>query len=156
MQFDSYLPEPCLLHPEQITEYPDHLELSTELQEQLRQWSVPQAAEEDMDPQTYYDCVLSSAPGWKVGGWPAWDSTDPTPRPCPECGTGMEVLLTIATFEEGDDEGRSWSPYENPAAEPSSPWTTSTPGGPPRSRSAAATDSSCTSALRRPSTPTSH
>ncbi|WUL37057.1 hypothetical protein OHB20_46550 [Streptomyces canus] len=130
MQFDSYLPEPCLLHPEQITEYPDHLELSTELQEQLRQWSVPQAAEEDMDPQTYYDCVLSSAPGWKVGGWPAWDSTDPTPRPCPECGTGMEVLLTIATFEEGDDEGRSWSPYENPAAEPSSPLDHFAPGRP--------------------------
>ncbi|MGW4023546.1 hypothetical protein [Streptomyces sp. NPDC005009] len=31
----------------------------------------------------------------------------------------MEVLLTVATFEEGDDEGRGWSPYENPAAEPS-------------------------------------
>jgi hypothetical protein len=119
MQFDSYLPEPCLLHPEQVTEQPDHLELSAELQEQFRQWSVPQAAGEGMDPWTYYDCVLSSAPGWKVGGWPAWDSTDPIPRPCPECGTEMEVLLTIATFEEGDDEGRSWSPSEDPAAEPS-------------------------------------
>jgi hypothetical protein len=30
------------------------------------------------------------------------------------------VLLTIATFEEGDDEGRSWSPSEAQAAEPSS------------------------------------
>lgn len=119
MQFVGYLPDPCLLRPEQVTEYPDHLELSTELQEQLARWSVPQADEEDMYPATYYDCVLSSAPGWKVGGWPAWNSTDPTPRPCPECGTGMEVLLTIATFEEGDDEAGSWSPYEEPAAEPS-------------------------------------
>jgi hypothetical protein len=64
--------------------------------------------------------MLSSAPGWKAGGWPAWDSTDPTPRPCPACGTEMEVLLTVATFEEGDDEGRAWFPSEAPAAEPSS------------------------------------
>ncbi|WP_437066077.1 hypothetical protein [Streptomyces sp. enrichment culture] len=120
MQFDSYLPEPCLLRPEQVTEYPDFLELSAELQERIRQWNVPQAAEEDMDPWTYYDCVLSNAPGWKVGGWPAWASTDPIPRPCPECGTETEILLTIATFEEGDDEARSWSPSEDPAARPSS------------------------------------
>jgi len=119
MQFDSYLPEPCLLNPEQVTEYPDHLELSTELQEQLGKWSVPQAAEEDMNPQTYYDCVLSSAPGWKVGGWPSWGPTDPDPRPCPACGSEMDALLTIATFEEGDDAGHSWSPYKNSATEPS-------------------------------------
>ncbi|MGW0856443.1 hypothetical protein [Streptomyces sp. NPDC002690] len=121
-QFDGYLPEPCLLRPEQITEYPDHLELSPELRERLRRWNVPQADEEGMDPQTYYDCVLSSAPGWKVGGWPAWDSTDPTPVPCPECDTGMEILLTIATFEEGDDEGRSWSPYEDRTDKPLPGW----------------------------------
>ncbi|GAA2093691.1 hypothetical protein GCM10009801_61090 [Streptomyces albiaxialis] len=118
-QFDGYLPEPCLLTPEQVTEYPDHLELSAELRERLGEWSVPQADEEDMDPRTYYDCVLSTAPGWKVGGWPAWGPTDPAPRPCPACGTGMEALLTIATFEEGDDKGRSWSPYEAPGTEPS-------------------------------------
>ncbi|MER5185569.1 hypothetical protein ABT009_46160 [Streptomyces sp. NPDC002896] len=119
MQFDSYLPEPCLLNPEQVTEYPDHMELGTELQEQLGKWSLSQAAEEDMDPQTFYDCVLSSAPGWKVGGWPSWGPTDPIPRPCPACDSEMDALLTIATFEEGDDEGHSWSPYEDPATEPS-------------------------------------
>lgn len=118
VQFNGYLPEPCVLEPEQITEYPDHLELSEELREQLKQWSVPQAAEEDMDPDTYYDCVLSNAPGWKVGGWPAWNSTDPSPRPCSECGTGMEVLMTVATFEEGDDAGNSWSPHPHPGAGP--------------------------------------
>ncbi|MFD4145370.1 hypothetical protein [Streptomyces goshikiensis] len=118
VQFDGYLPEPCVLEPEQITEYPDHLELSEELREQLKQWSVPQAAEEGMDPDTYYDCVLSNAPGWKVGGWPAWNSTDPSPQPCSKCGTGMEVLMTVATFEEGDDAGNSWSPYPHPGAGP--------------------------------------
>ncbi|WP_329184136.1 hypothetical protein [Streptomyces sp. NBC_01428] len=118
VQFDGYLPEPCVLEPEQITEYPDHLELSEELREQLKEWSVPQAAEEDMDPDTYYDCVLSNAPGWKVGGWPAWNSTDPSSQSCSECGTGMEVLMTVATFEEGDDAGNSWSPHPHPGAGP--------------------------------------
>ncbi|MEU5324173.1 hypothetical protein AB0G67_46760, partial [Streptomyces sp. NPDC021056] len=118
VQFDGYLPEPCVLEPEQITEYPDQLELSEELREQLKQWSVPQAAEEDMDPGTYYDCVLSNAPGWKLGGWPASNSTDPSPQPCSECGTRMEVLMTIATFEEGDDGGNSWSPHPHPGAGP--------------------------------------
>ncbi|MFC0598184.1 hypothetical protein [Streptomyces palmae] len=60
------------------------MELSPELREQPGKWNVPQAVEEDMDPQTYYDCVLSSAPGRKVGGW---GPTDPTPRPCPAYGS---------------------------------------------------------------------
>ncbi|MFC8645844.1 hypothetical protein ACFUC2_34540, partial [[Kitasatospora] papulosa] len=78
VQFDGYLPEPCVLEPEQITEYPDHLELSEELREQLRQWSVPQAAQEDMNTETYYDCVLSNAPGWKGAG-----RSRPPGRPSP-------------------------------------------------------------------------
>ncbi|GHD78063.1 hypothetical protein GCM10010317_096800 [Streptomyces mirabilis] len=35
IQFPGYLPEPCLLTPEQVTEYPNAIELSKELQEQL-------------------------------------------------------------------------------------------------------------------------
>lgn len=117
---------------------------------------MPRAVEEDMAPQTYYDCVLSNAPGWKVGGRPAWDSTDPVPRPCPECGTGMEALLTIATFEEGDDEGAAGPRTRTQLLNRPPTWTTSTPGGPPRSRSAAATGSSSAPARRRPSIPTSN
>ncbi|MFC9964594.1 hypothetical protein ACFVH4_10170 [Nocardia ignorata] len=44
MQFDNYLPAPCLLNPEQVTEYPDHMELSKELREQIGDWSLWQAA----------------------------------------------------------------------------------------------------------------
>ncbi|MFH8756829.1 hypothetical protein [Streptomyces atroolivaceus] len=116
MQFDGYLPEPCLLNPEQVTEYPDHLELSKELQEQLGNWSVWQAADTDVDsayasyPQEFYDLELAGAPGWKVGGWPRWGATDPTPRLCPACGSDMDALLTIATFEADDDS--SWLPNE--------------------------------------------
>ncbi|MFI8007904.1 hypothetical protein [Streptomyces sp. NPDC086010] len=116
IQFDEYLPEPCLLNPEQVTEYPDHLELSKELQERLGNWSVWQAADTGVDsayasyPQEFYDGELAGAPGWKVGGWPRWGATDATPRPCPSCGRDMDALLTIATFEGYDDS--SWLPHE--------------------------------------------
>lgn len=115
MQFDNYLPEPCLLNPEQVTEYPDHLELSKEFQEQLGTWSEWQAAVTDVDdyassPEEFYDRELAAAPGWKVGGWPRWGATDPTPRLCPACGSDMDALLTMATFE-GDDDS-SWLPNE--------------------------------------------
>lgn len=44
VQFDGYLPEPCLLNPEQVTEYPDHRQLSKELREQIGDWSVWQGS----------------------------------------------------------------------------------------------------------------
>nr|WP_203723015.1 hypothetical protein [Streptomyces coelicoflavus] len=116
MEFDGYLPAPCLLNPEQVTEYPDHLELSRELQEQLGNWSVWQAADTGVDsayascPQEFYDSELAGAPGWKVGGWPRWGATDPAPRLCPACGSDMDALLTVATFEY--DGASSWLPNE--------------------------------------------
>ncbi|MER7204183.1 non-ribosomal peptide synthetase [Streptomyces sp. CB01635] len=158
MQFDGYLPEPCLLNPEQVTDYPDHLELSEELQAQLGDWNVWQTAdthadrpyasylEESFDrtyasgqqetrdlerasylPQ-YYDNELAGAPGWKVGGWPRWGATDPTPRLCPACGHDMDALLTIATFEDNDDS--SWLPHEEPVDAPSTGSTYYDPGQP--------------------------
>ncbi|MER5489065.1 hypothetical protein ABT024_38440 [Streptomyces sp. NPDC002812] len=107
-QFDGYVPEPCLLRPEQATEYPDHLELSKELRGQIENWSPWEIAEEggeyESSPEGFYDDALSAAPGWKVGGWPRWGATDPRPRPCPECGTEMDALLTIASFERNGEE----------------------------------------------------
>ncbi|MGW0859003.1 non-ribosomal peptide synthetase [Streptomyces sp. NPDC002690] len=115
MRSAGYLPEPCLLNPERVTEYPDHLELSKELRQQLGTWSAWRAAVTDVDdyassPELYYDRELAGAPGWKVGGWPRWGATDPTPRLCTACGSDMDALLTIATFE-GED-GSSWLPDE--------------------------------------------
>ncbi|MFD5064953.1 hypothetical protein [Streptomyces sp. NPDC058394] len=75
VQFDGYLPEPCLLAPEQITEYPNPLELSKEVRAQLGDWSRWQAAGDAVDsryasyPEEFYSVNLSVAPGWKVGGW---------------------------------------------------------------------------------------
>ncbi|MFE5868155.1 hypothetical protein ACFQ6V_05785 [Streptomyces roseifaciens] len=117
---EEYVPEPCVLAPEQVTEYPSPTELSGELREQLGDWSRWQAADAGVDssyapyPDSFYHCELSVVPGWKAGGWPQWGYTDPAPRPCPACGTEMDALLTIATFE-WDSSNRSWIPYEDQA-----------------------------------------
>lgn len=79
--FDGYLPEPCVLHPEQVTEYP-YIELLTgELGAAVEEWEDAQeeaayeaeeeAREEDEEdggedrPPTYQS-DLSVAPGWKA------------------------------------------------------------------------------------------
>ncbi|MFJ3860391.1 hypothetical protein ACIPRL_29675 [Streptomyces sp. NPDC090085] len=74
------------------------MELSEDLQEQIGNWRVSQADDEDMDPHSYYGCVLSTAPCWKVGGRPAWGPTDPGSRLCPtsgQIGHGDEQQLYI-------------------------------------------------------------
>lgn len=121
----SGVPEPCLLDPEQVTEYPNHMELSEDLQELVGQWSARRAdgAVPDnldaVDLAGLYWADLSLAPGWKVGGWPHWGLTDPSPQFCPACNTEMAPLLTIASTE-WDASTCSWIPNEVQAdAEPS-------------------------------------
>ena len=119
-QYQWYVPEPCLLDPEQVTEYPHPLELSQDLQELLGEWSRRQvagtgpASSYATDPEGFYRDQLSVAPGWKVGGWTHWGLTDPIPQFCPACDTEMAPLLTIASTE-WDDSTRSWIPYEDQA-----------------------------------------
>ncbi|MCX5077824.1 hypothetical protein OG321_35805 [Streptomyces sp. NBC_00424] len=131
VQFSSYVPEPCLLTPEQVTEYPNHMELSEELQQQLEDWSRWQAAGAAVDnsyevaPEEFYTDVLSLAPGWKIGGWTRWGLTDPVPRACSVCGAEAKPLLTIATTEWAAD-GESWIPEEDQADPPQQ-----LPGTPP-------------------------
>ncbi|MFE6911989.1 hypothetical protein [Streptomyces erythrochromogenes] len=120
VQFPGYLPQPCLLEPEQVTEYPHVMELSEELQQQLGDWDRWQTAGDTVDnsyapaPQEFYMGKLSIAPGWKVGGWTRWGLTDPEPRLCLACGTEAEPLLTIATTE-WDPSTDSWAPEEDQA-----------------------------------------
>ncbi|MEU2264387.1 hypothetical protein ABZ557_29875 [Streptomyces sp. NPDC019645] len=112
-----YLPEPCLLAPEQVTEYPGPLELSKELRQELddvSRWEAAGAAWDSTGaetPQEFYFRNLCHAPGWKTGGWTRWGLTDPMPLPCPECGTGTTPLLTIAS-SEWNSGSKSWAPEE--------------------------------------------
>ena len=119
VQFEGYLPDPCLLHPEEVTEYPDSMELTQDLQEQVRHWCRQQTGAFTDSPseppaEDFYRKELAIAPGWKVGGWPGWGPTDPSAQSCPACGTRMVPLLTIAS-SEWDLSSRSWIPYEDQA-----------------------------------------
>ncbi|MFG2598445.1 hypothetical protein [Streptomyces sp. NPDC048462] len=117
---NGYLPRPCLLTPEQVTEYPSPMELSEELREQVEEESRWEAAGaewddgESEDPHEFYFRNLSTAPGWKAGGWTCWSLTDPEPRDCPACGTPEIPLLTIAS-SEWDTGSESWRPEEDRA-----------------------------------------
>ncbi|GAB3209408.1 hypothetical protein SAMN02745673_01886 [Marinactinospora thermotolerans DSM 45154] len=85
VEYDGYVPKPCVLAPEHITEYPHFLELGEELQQRLADWGTWQAADVVVDdsyeiaPQEFYKDELSVAPGWKVGGWPRGAAPIPSP-----------------------------------------------------------------------------
>lgn len=113
MESDNFLPEPCVLHPEQVVEYPGLELLPVKLQQRLRQW------EQDAGQRYHgYDGV-AIAPGWKVGGWPRARAVDPLrwggPLVC-ACGELLELLLKIEGAEWGYDEDRGdypWRPVED-------------------------------------------
>ncbi|MFE5088126.1 hypothetical protein [Streptomyces mirabilis] len=117
IQSARYLPELCLFSPEQVTDYPNPSELSKELQDQLDDESRWESIDPALyssyadDPGELYLNNLSTAPGWKTGGWTRWSPTDPKPRPCPECGTEQVPLLTIAS-SEWDGGNETWIPEE--------------------------------------------
>ncbi|MFV2118253.1 hypothetical protein ACE14D_07315 [Streptomyces sp. Act-28] len=125
VQRDCYLPEPCLFSPEQVTEYPDPSELDKELQDQLddmSRWESIDPARYDTyadDPGELYLNNLSTAPGWKTGGWTRWGLTAPVDRSCPECGTEQVPLLTIASSEWDGGSG-TWIAEED-RTDPSPP-----------------------------------
>ncbi|MFI1191048.1 hypothetical protein [Streptomyces californicus] len=123
VQFDFYLPEPCLLSPEQVTEFPHPRELEDEIRDQLadaRRWEAIGPARYgsySTDVGELYLGNLSTAPGWKTGGWTGWEVGDPGDRPCAACGTQAAPFLTIAS-SEWDAISESWVPAEDPAAHP--------------------------------------
>ena len=122
VQSEAYVPQPCVIHPEQVIEYPAPLELDERLRNRIEAWGEREKAGA---ASAYYQYELSVAPGWKIGGWAPWSFRDPWPMIC-TCGTEMEPLLTISSGEwhGGSD---SWIPIEdqalaaNPAPYPR-PW----------------------------------
>jgi hypothetical protein len=97
-----YLPHPCVLRPERVVEYPWWQDLPAELGRRVRAW--------DLEHDGLYHRQLAMAPGWKVGGWPPWPTTDPVPMYCARCGTPMRHLLQIDGGEWGDRQ--RWRPLE--------------------------------------------
>lgn len=107
---DAYLPTPCVLHPEQVTEcqYADLLPdaLCERLDAQDERWL------EETDFHYQYD--LSIAPGCKAGGWASWHLTDPASVNC-RCGASMDLLLSFDS-SEWDGGSKSWRPVEDSEA----------------------------------------
>lgn len=101
----GYLPEPCVLHPERIVEYPDAETLPAGLQERIRKWEASSG---------HWYSSLAVAVGWKAGGHAMWALSGPEPMVC-DCGAGMELLMT-ADSGEWDDTGY-WRPVEDAASE---------------------------------------
>lgn len=94
---DDYLPAPCVLHPERVTEYPDPSELPDDAKERIYAWEAESGA------QAVYQYELSVADGTKVAGHVGWIQEPEIPS-CPN-GHPMEHLLTVASAEF---DGGSW------------------------------------------------
>lgn len=85
--------------------------LDPAMQERIAAWEGPE------DAGDRYISDLSTAPGWKVGGYVAWPLTGPRPLLCSVCGAELAPLLT-ADEREWDPSTTSWIPYEDqPAAD---------------------------------------
>ncbi|GAA2915975.1 hypothetical protein Acy02nite_91970 [Actinoplanes cyaneus] len=102
---ENYLPNPCVVHPEQVVDHRDREVLPAPLQARLADW------EKDTDGPGY--SAWSVVPGWKMGGFPSWRMSGPGTADCPTCHTEMTLLFTVG-FGEWDRDGH-WRPVEDPA-----------------------------------------
>ncbi|MFJ1751416.1 hypothetical protein [Kitasatospora sp. NPDC088134] len=100
---EDFLPQPCVLHPEPVTEYPPQIQLPKDLETRLAPWS-------SRDSTPNYQGDLSVAPGWKLGGWAPVSFRDITRIDCP-CGSEMRPFLYI-DCREWDNGTTSWRPQE--------------------------------------------
>jgi hypothetical protein len=96
---ENYLPRSCRLHPEQVVEYPYPQELPGDLRARAEAW------------EGNYLCTFM-APGWKVGGYAAWNLTDLLPTPCPSCAGPTTLLLVIDSTEYDGGTRERWRPIE--------------------------------------------
>ncbi|MEU6087392.1 hypothetical protein ABZ865_11390 [Streptomyces sp. NPDC047085] len=113
---DDYLPEPCVLHPETVLEYPAPHELPEELADRIEAWEdgMEAGTEEEAEEESgvCYQFDLAVAPGWKLGGHAPWSFSDPYRMSCAECGSGVRPLFTVDSAEWDGGSG-SWRPVED-------------------------------------------
>lgn len=110
IELEDYWPAPCVLHPEQVTEYPAPEQLPAEVSARVRAW------QEDTG---HHYTEFAVAPGWKTGGWGVVSSDEDHPADPPHCGCGAvtEPLFTVGLSEwNGDNEG-GWRPVEDADAD---------------------------------------
>lgn len=99
--YSEYIPNPCVVHPETITEYPNTISLPEKLQRAVRVWQDENGHLDWKNP--------TLAPGWKVLGHGGnWGIINPYPIMC-ECGLEQLPLFTV-DYESGGDG--AWQPIE--------------------------------------------
>ncbi|MGW6414468.1 DUF1963 domain-containing protein [Streptomyces sp. NPDC055055] len=102
----NYVPRPCVVHPDRVTEYP-YWDLPDALWDELEQPFLDLAEETGWDYQGH----LSTAPGTKLVGYPGW-CQDPDWPECAGCGRRMEHLLTVESTEADAVSRHAWTPVE--------------------------------------------
>jgi hypothetical protein len=101
------LPRACVLYPERVTEYP----AASELTHEARQ-SIHDEIQRRIPGEPYaYERLLSCASGTKAVGHPDWIQ-DPEIPTC-GCGSDMEYMLTIASYEWSVNTVDRWCPIED-------------------------------------------
>jgi hypothetical protein len=105
----EYLPFPCRLRPERITEYPSVYELEEALKEKIYKWQDSNLSKRGMHEYSYEN-EFSVCPGTKIGGYLSWIQSPWIPT-C-VCGKLMEHLLTLETVEWNGTVDRHWTPKE--------------------------------------------
>ncbi|KIQ67319.1 hypothetical protein TR51_04545 [Kitasatospora griseola] len=106
----QYLPDPCVLHPERVAEYP-----SWDLPEHLHDALEERFEQVEEETGWSYEYHLSVADGTKVGGYPAW-SQDPDWPHCPRCERRMDHLLSVDSAEFDGESWRTWLAVEDTPA----------------------------------------
>lgn len=104
LAFPGYVPVPCRVFPERVTEFPPTAVL-------------PESARRHVAGLDGYDEALSACPGTKVGGWP-WGAARDQPTACDRCRRPTDFLLAVSGAEWGGVNWRRWMPVEEQAARP--------------------------------------
>ncbi|WP_127354163.1 hypothetical protein [Actinacidiphila soli] len=110
IELEDYWPAPCVLHPEQVTEYPAVNQLPAAVGARVRAW------QEDTGHR-YNEFAV--APGWKVGGWGVVPSDERDSADPPRCGCGAvaEPLFTVGLAEWNGHNAGGWRPVEDADAD---------------------------------------
>ncbi|WP_370155534.1 hypothetical protein [Streptacidiphilus sp. EB129] len=109
----GYLPSPCRLRPEPVTEYPHPGVLGEGFEERVEEWEMATFADITDDPEDYeprFHWELTTAPGWKLGGHEPWNYQGYfAPVRCHSCDSEMRFLAAVASIER-DGGTASWAP----------------------------------------------
>ncbi|MEV6105993.1 hypothetical protein AB0M28_14940 [Streptomyces sp. NPDC051940] len=102
-----HIPVPCVLHPEELTEFPwlsrgygselGPSPVAAALEQRVQEWNAGQ-------PRGYDYHALAISPGWKAGGWDLLH---------PECGCGATMVTLFQTSQYEYLDG-CWTPHGEP------------------------------------------